>query len=149
MPEHIVNELLMYMYLGSKLDSDTSSDVTNAIYELYCDEAVNDVKMVLWESYSIIAILGRNIARRTKYKQVEGIVEAFHAVDSTYPDSSQMPDIFVARSMSNLPQTKQPSVSVHSKEGSVLENRVSVLETQIAELIKASVMAQSVDALMV
>ena len=46
-----------------------------------------------------------------------------------------------------LPQTKQPSVSVHSKEGCVLENRVSVLETQIAELIKASAMAQSVNGL--
>ena len=144
-PEYIVNELLMY--LGSKLDSDTSSDVTNAIYEFYCDEAVDDAKMVLWESYSIIATLGRNIARRTKYKQVEDIVVAYQAVDSTYPDRSQMPVIFVARSMTNLPQTKQPTVSVHSKEGCVLENRVTVLETQIAELIKASAMAQSADGL--
>ena len=144
-PEYIVNELLIYM--GSKLDSDTSSDVTNVIYEFYCDEAVNDAKLEPRESYSITATFGRNIARRGKYKQVEDIVEAFHAVDSTYPNRSQMPVIFVAKSMTILPQIKQPSVSVHSKEGYVLENRVSVLETQIAELIKASVMAQSVDSL--
>ena len=57
--------------------------------------------MILWESYSIIATLGRKIARRTKYKQVEEIVEAFHAVGSTYPDRAQMPVIFVARIATN------------------------------------------------
>ena len=102
-PEYVVNELLIYVC--SKLDSDTADDVTKTVDDFYGDEAVSDAKVILWEHYGVLAVLGRNVSRRTKYKHVEDIVDALRTVDATYPDKLPMPNIFVARSMFNLPTT--------------------------------------------
>ena len=135
-PEYVVNELLMYVC--SKLDSDTADDVTKTVDDFYGDEAVNDAKVILWEHYGVLAVLGRNISRRTKCKQVEDIVDALRTVDSTYPDKLQMPTIFVARCMFNLPTITQSPSTVPTNHNCALENRVQILESQMVEFIKTA-----------
>ena len=135
-PEYVVNELLMYVC--SKLDSDTADDVTKTVDDFYGDEAVNDAKVILWEHYGVLAVLGRNISRRTKCKQVEDIVDALRTVDATYPDKLQMPTIFVARSMFNLPTITQSPSTVPTNHNCALENRVQILESQMVEFIKTA-----------
>ena len=135
-PEYVVNELLMYVC--SKLNSDTVDDVTKAVDDFYGDEAVTDAKEILWTHYGVLAVLGRNVSRRTKYKHVEDIVDALRTVDTTYPDKLQMPTIFVARSMFNLPTISQSPSTVPSNHSCPLENRVHILESQMVEIIKAA-----------
>ena len=108
--EYVFNELLMYVC--SKLDSDTADDVTKAVGDFYGDEAVNDAKAMLWTHYGVLAVLGRNVSRCTKYKHVESIVEALHTVDATYPDKLLMPNIFVGRSVFKLPTISQSPSTV-------------------------------------
>ena len=70
---------------------------------------------------------------------VEDIVDALRTVDSTvstYPDKLQMPIIFVARSMFNLPTISQSQSTVTTNHNCALENRVHILESQMVEIIK-------------
>ena len=133
-PEYVVNELLMYVC--SKLDSDTADDVTKAVDDFYGDEAVSDAKVILWEHYGVLAVLGVNVSRRTKYKHVEDIVDALRTVDATYLDKLLMPTIFVARSMFNLPTISQSQSTVPTNHNCALENRVHILESQMVEIMK-------------
>ena len=65
--EYVVNELMMFMF--SKLDTDTSEDVFHVVDGIYGDEAVSDAKTILWGRYGLLAVLGRNVSRRTKLSE--------------------------------------------------------------------------------
>ena len=134
--EYVVNELLMFML--SKLDIDTSEDVIHVVDGFYGDEAVSDAKAILWRRYSLLAALGRNVSIRTKHKHVEDLQDAIRLVDSTYPDKSMMPYVFVARSMINLPPSVKPATQPATDQPSasticLLENRLHILESQMAD----------------
>ena len=140
--EYVVNELLMFMF--NKFDTDTSEDVIHVVDGFYGDEAVSDAKAILWGRYSLLAALGRNVSRRTKQKHVEDLQDAIRLVDSTYPDKSMMPYVFVARSMINLP----PSVKPATDQPPVpticpMENRLHILESQMTKLLKAATAEKS------
>ena len=93
----------------SKLDTDTSEDVIHVVDGFYGDEAVSDAKAILWGRDGLLASLDRNVSRRTKQKHLQ---DAIRLVDSTYPDKSMMPYVFVAialRSMINLPPSVKPA----------------------------------------
>ena len=144
--EYVVNELLMFMF--SKLDTDTSEDIIHVVDGFYGDEAVSDAKAILWERYSLLAALGRNVSRHTKQKHVEDIQDAIRLVDSTYPDKSMVPYVFVARSMVNLPPSVKPATQPATDQPPApttcpLENRLHILESQMAELLKTATAEKS------
>ena len=144
--EYVVNELLMFMF--SKLNTDTSEDIIHVVDGFYGEEAVSDAKAILWGRYSLLATLGRNVSRRTKQKHVEDLQDAIRLVDSTYPDKSMMPYVFVARSMVNLPPSVKPATQPATDQPPApttcpLENRLHILESQMAELLKAATAEKS------
>ena len=144
--EYVVNELLMFMF--SKLNTDTSEDIIHVVDGFYGDEAVFDAKAILWGRYSLLAALGRNVSRRIKQKHVEDLQDAIRLVDSTYPDKSMMPYVFVARSMVNLPPSVKPATQPATDQPPApttcpLENRLHILESQMAELLKAATAEKS------
>ena len=144
--EYVVNELMMFMF--SKLDTDTSEDVFHVVDGIYGDKAVSDAKAILWGRYGLLAVLGRNVSRRTKQKHVEDLQEAIRLIDSTYPDRSIMPYAFVARSMINLPQSVKPATQpatdlLAEPTTCPLENRLHILESQMPELLKAATAEKS------
>ena len=132
-PNFVVNELLMYAV--SKLDSDTTEDVVSVMHGFYGDETVNDAKAELWTRYGEQAALGKSISRRSKIKNVEDIVEALHKIDSTYPEREKLPVLFVAQRMKNLPPVTSGE---ERKTDQGLANRITVLESQMAEVLKSS-----------
>ena len=144
--EYVVNELLMFMF--SKLNTDTSEDIIHVVDGFYGDEAVSDAKAILWGRYSLLAALDRNVSRRIKQKHVEDLQDAIRLVDSTYPDKSMMPYVFVARSMVNLPPSVKPATQPATDQPPApttcpLENRLHILESQMAELLKAATAEKS------
>ena len=144
--ECVVNELLMFMF--SKLNTDTSEDIIHVVDGFYGDEAVSDAKAMLCGRYSLLAALGRNVSRRIKQKHVEDLQDAIRLVDSTYPDKSMMPYVFVARSMVNLPLSVKPATQPATDQPPApttcpLEHRLHILESQMAELLKAATAEKS------
>ena len=144
--EYVVNELLMFMF--SKLNTDTSEDIIHVVDGFYGDEAVSDAKAILWGRYSLLAALGRNVSRRIKQKHVEDLQDAIRLVDSTYPDKSMMPYVFVARPMVNLPPSVKPATQPATDQPPApttcpLENRLHILESQMADLLKAATAEKS------
>ena len=98
--------------------------------------------------YSLLAALSRNVSRHTKQKPVEDLQDAIRLVDSTYPDKSMMPYVFVARSMINLLPSVKPATQPATAQPPApticsLENRLRILESQMAELLKAATAEKS------
>ena len=138
------------MFMFSKLDTDISEDIIHVVDGFYGDEAVSDAKAILWGRYSLLAALGRNMSRRIKQKHVEDLQDALRLVDSTYPDKSMMPYVFVARSMVNLPPSVKPATPLATDQPPApttcpLENRlhIDLLESQMAKLLKAATAEKS------
>ena len=68
----VMNGLLMYV--TSYISRDTIQDIQNVVHDTYDDDTVTLAKQLLWEHYSDTANLGKNTARRSKYRHVEDIV---------------------------------------------------------------------------
>ena len=136
------------MFMFSKLDTDTSEDVIHVVDGFYGDEAVSDAKAILWGQYGLLAAIGRNVSRRTKQKHVEDLQDAICLMVSTYPDKSMMPYVFVTRSMINLPPSVKPATQPAMDQLPApticpLKNRLHILESQMAELLKAATAEKS------
>ena len=69
----VVNGLLMYV--TSYISRDTIQDIQNVVHDTYDDDTVTLAKQLLWEHYSDTANLGKNTAKRSRYRHVEDIVD--------------------------------------------------------------------------
>ena len=76
-PIYAVNELLMYVI--SKLDTDDQNDNKNVVNTFYGDEAVSDVKSLLWEHYS--SNPDCSITKRAKVKIIDDILDAIRIIN--------------------------------------------------------------------
>ena len=66
-------------------------------------------------TYSDTANLGKNTARRSKYRHVEDIVDGIRKIDEHFPDKTQLPVIFVAsdmRSDMSTTETRRPNTKI-------------------------------------
>ena len=110
---------------------------TSIVHDTYDDDTVTLAKQLLWEHYSDTANLGKNTARRSKYKHVEDIVDGIRKIDEHFSDKTQLPVIFVASDMRNLPEArrKPEDQTPKSSTGNSLESRLEILENQMVKVL--------------
>ena len=87
--------------VNSNIDRDTTWDIINVIHE-----AVVLAKNILRDHYAEIASLGNNTSRRSKYKQVEDIIDGIVKIDATFSEKEELPVVFVASDMRAISQQK-------------------------------------------
>lgn len=129
----VINEFLCYVFDAK--NRDTQCDIVNVVTEFYCDDAVIDAKDVLWQHFD--KDIGAKVSRREsqsqtrRKKNVDDIVKAVSKIDETYPEEDLRPVIFVAKDLCKLPCKSSNSANDNNN----VENRVKILELQMAELL--------------
>ena len=110
-------------------------------------DTVTLAKQLLWEHYSDNANLGKNTARRSKYRHVEDIVDGIRKFDEHFSGKTQLPVIFVASDMINLPEArrKPENQTPKSSAGNSLESRLEILENQMVKVLMETKRAETVD----
>ena len=126
------NELLAYAF--DAYHRNNADDLENVILNFYDDVAVRTAKTLIWEKYGDKLPVWKD-RRNTvgnptnaKEKEVNDVMMAIRTIDEKFSDVDELPTIFVAIKMKNLPDRGDIS------ELSV-RNRLSVLEAQMSELL--------------
>lgn len=130
----IVNELLAFVFF--KYNSDNRTDIQSALCAFYGDEDVSGAKTLLHQHYE--DIIGPKQGRQNrgakslKEKEIDDILDGVKKIDE---NGSQRPVKFVALNLVNLPSLvlPQPASSPPAED---VRPRVSILEMQVAELLK-------------
>ncbi len=131
-PEYLRNELLTYAF--DSYNRDNIDDIELAINNFYEDKSVRTAKQLLWDKYTekLPAWKDRRNTKDSgaKERDVSDIMQAIRTLDEKYSDDDEMPFVFAAVKIRNLPDKRAPNeLSVH--------NRVCVLELQVSELMAA------------
>ena len=135
----VVNGLLMYV--TSYISRDSIQDIQNVVHDTCDDDTVTLAKQLLWEHYSDTANLGKNTVRRSKYRHVEDIVDGIRKIDEHFSDKTQLPVIFVASDMRNLPEDQTPK----SSTGNSLERHLEILANQMVTVLMETKRAETFD----
>ena len=141
----VVNGSLMYV--TSHISRDSIQDIQNVVHDTYDDDTVTLAKQLLWEHYSDTANLGKTTARRSKYRCVEDNVDGILKIDEHFSGKTQLPVIFVASNMKNLPeaQRKPEDQTPKSSTENSLESRLEILENHMVTVLMETKRAETVD----
>ena len=136
----------LFMYVTSYISRDSIQDIQNVVHDTYDDDTVTLAIHVLWKHYSDTANLGKNTARRSKYRHVEDIVDGIRKIDEHFSDKTQQSVIFVASDMRNLPEARRKpgDQTPISSTGNSLESRLKILENQMLTVIMETRRAETV-----
>ena len=135
MPNVVINEALSYVFFMYK--NENQKDLTRLVSNFYGADAISKAKTVLWEYYGASGhdALPKKEDRRKgtksiKEKELEDILNAVKAIDEIYCDADELPTVFAAVSLVNLPSCK-PDVS----DDADIRHRVKCLELQMNEVL--------------
>ncbi len=133
-PTLVVDEVLMYVF--SKCQSDHNEDLKRNLINFYDDSAMNTAKTLLWEHYSTHLDQTLNAARNNrgrpkKEKEAEDILSGVKDIESQFPRYVDLPVVFCAVHLDNLPSSVVPINPVTE-----VNQRLNLLELQMIEVLK-------------
>lgn len=133
----VINEVLMYFF--DRLEHDVCDAIKMTVDKFYGNEAISAAKTLLWEKYSgVLPPVDDRLSRSQqsrKEKEVNDIYNAVKVIDKKY-SNKDLPITFVVGNLSNVPAVR------HVEMDSLMEIRLKMLETQMAETITTNMFSK-------
>ena len=131
----VVTEVLTFIF--HRIQSATFDDIRRTLLDFYEDSAISSAKSKLWDGYQIhldatFNTERNNRGRSKKEKEVEDILSGVRDIEKVFSRNEDLPVIFAATNLENLPSIACASAS----EPSTLSQRVALLELQMIEVLK-------------
>ena len=129
-PKFIVNELLCCAFVSK--NRDTSHDIAKVIGNLYCENEIIDVKVLLWSHFETeLSERSHRDSRNctSKLNNTKDIINAISLIDGNHSIDNPISVIYVAKNLRNA-----PSMPISTVDTSV-EHRLKVLELQMSEVL--------------
>ena len=137
MTELVINELLSHVFFMYKTEQ--MQDISDVVDKYYSADAVADAKLTLWQNYGVNGHDARprwedrrqtRGTKSVKDKELTDLLDGVKAIDQMYCDTQELPTIFVAVNLLNVPPCK-PTGSNDDD----LTHRVRNLEQQMDEVL--------------
>lgn len=134
-PTLIINEVLTFIF--SKIQSETLADLKKTLINYYDETAISTAKSLLNDHYNEHLNASYNTERNNrgrpkKEKEVEDLLSGVSDVESSFPREDDAPVTFCAVNLYNIPPSTTPQPDATTE----WQNRVSVLELQMSEVLK-------------